>query len=658
MNILLFFKSDYYLRGQLQFNDKFIISYEEQTIDGRKLIISLIEHGKETVLKEVSNYYTIQMYNESNITDVAKMKISMDYFDQDNIYLEYDFNTGKLREFSGSDWEQESVNNIENQNSQIINKEAIKKYLDRINEKTNLNISIDNMEKVNGVFPYNSQVYKDDKNQVTINMNYISKKKDIIDFKIYYRAIEDNVDKELKGVLSEDYIYISPYENYKEILGFYNNSNEKLLIFDQVDNSFTTFDAITVENGKMSSKGVVKREAGEGVYNATNINDYIYISKNNSLDKYKLENGEYKKVKSYELAQNSQYYNINSSNSWYIQKLNDKAYLSKIENDELSPKYDVTTQLSSIPYANRIYSYDDSVIFIKYNGFIMLQKNKNSIPSVPEEPSNPQEPSKPENPTIPTNPGDNGGTKPSEDKVVTEVPKINPNEKNEIPVKTTERTKNIEVVVKDIEAIKNGNGSLNITTDNGVEINLPLSTIDKSLLEGAKDVTIKLDIIENSDIVKNIKGVNKVFDFNLIINKEDGTTNIHNFKEGLVEIKLNLTDKDFEGFNRDKIVVYYYNDSTKAFEEMETSVNGNEVTFKTSHFSKYVIAEKIETDNEEIPANEGANGSKPSTDNKTGAGKGQLPETGARVSNTTILVLAVGMLAIGGAMFFRKRKHA
>ncbi|MDV4150323.1 LPXTG cell wall anchor domain-containing protein [Clostridium sp. AL.422] len=622
------------------------------------MIISLIEHGKETVLKEVSNYYTIQMYNESNITDVAKMKISMDYFDQDNIYLEYDFNTGKLREFSGSDWEQESVNNIENQNSQIINKEAIKKYLDRINEKTNLNISIDNMEKVNGVFPYNSQVYKDDKNQVTINMNYISKKKDIIDFKIYYRAIEDNVDKELKGVLSEDYIYISPYENYKEILGFYNNSNEKLLIFDQVDNSFTTFDAITVENGKMSSKGVVKREAGEGVYNATNINDYIYISKNNSLDKYKLENGEYKKVKSYELAQNSQYYNINSSNSWYIQKLNDKAYLSKIENDELSPKYDVTTQLSSIPYANRIYSYDDSVIFIKYNGFIMLQKNKNSIPSVPEEPSNPQEPSKPENPTIPTNPGDNGGTKPSEDKVVTEVPKINPNEKNEIPVKTTERTKNIEVVVKDIEAIKNGNGSLNITTDNGVEINLPLSTIDKSLLEGAKDVTIKLDIIENSDIVKNIKGVNKVFDFNLIINKEDGTTNIHNFKEGLVEIKLNLTDKDFEGFNRDKIVVYYYNDSTKAFEEMETSVNGNEVTFKTSHFSKYVIAEKIETDNEEIPANEGANGSKPSTDNKTGAGKGQLPETGARVSNTTILVLAVGMLAIGGAMFFRKRKHA
>ena len=100
---------------------------------------------------------------------------------------------------------------------------------------------------------------------------------------------------------------------------------------------------------------------------------------------------------------------------------------------------------------------------------------------------------------------------------------------------------------------------------------------------------------------------------------------------------------------------------------METSVNGNEVTFKTPHFSKYVVAEKIETKTEEVASNEGSNGSNASngttvsnnnTENKSEAGKGQLPETGARVSSTTILVLAVGMLAIGGAMFFRKRRHA
>ncbi len=655
-----FFKSDYYLRGQLQFNDKFIVSYEEQTTDGRKLIISLIENGKETVLKEVYNYYSIEMYNESNVTDIAKMKISMDFFDNESSYLGYDFNTGKLREFSELDWKKESVNNIENQNSQIRAKEVIKKYLDRINDKCNLNISIDNMEKVNGVFPYNNLVYKDDKNRVTINMNYISKSKDIIDFKIYYGAIEDNVDKELKGILFEDYLYVSPYENYKEIQGFYNYSNEKLLIFDQVDDSFTTFDATTVENGKVLSKGVMKREAGEGFYNATDINNYIYISKYTSLDKYKLENGEYKKVKTYELAQSAQYYNVNSSNSWYIQKLNDKAYLSKIENDELSPKYDVTNQLSSISYANGIYSYDNSVILSKYKGFIMLQKNNNYIP---ETPSNPQEPTKPETsepqePETPTNPGDSSGTKPSENKVVTEVSKINPNDKNEIAVTTKEGTKNIEVVIKDIEAIKSGNGSLNITIDNGVKINLPLSAIDKSLLEGAKDVTIKLDIIENSDIVKNIKGLNKVFDFNLIVSKEDGTINVHNFKDGLAEVKITLKDKDLEGLNKDKIVVYYYNDSTKAFEEMETSVNGNDVTFKTPHFSKYVIAEKIETNNGETSSNEGTNETNNSTENKTETGKGQLPETGSAVSSTTILVLALGMLAIGGVMFFRKRKHA
>ncbi|WP_275373074.1 endo-alpha-N-acetylgalactosaminidase family protein [Clostridium tertium] len=36
----------------------------------------------------------------------------------------------------------------------------------------------------------------------------------------------------------------------------------------------------------------------------------------------------------------------------------------------------------------------------------------------------------------------------------------------------------------------------------------------------------------------------------------------------------------------------------------------------------------------------------------------ELPETGSRVSSTIVLVLAIGIVAIGGAMFFRKRRHA
>ncbi|WP_066890372.1 endo-alpha-N-acetylgalactosaminidase family protein [Clostridium nigeriense] len=267
----------------------------------------------------------------------------------------------------------------------------------------------------------------------------------------------------------------------------------------------------------------------------------------------------------------------------------------------------------------------------------------------------PEVPEIPEVPEVPETPGDNDNVviKPSEDKVIAEVSKINPNEKNEITIKTENEIKNVEVVIKDIEAIKNGTGSINISINNNIKMNLPLSLIDKSLLDGAKDVTIKLNVLENSEIIKNIKAVNKVFDFNLIINNEDGTINIHEFKDSVAEIKITLTDKDLEGLNKEKIVVYYYNDSTKKFEAMETEVNGNEITFKTTHFSKYVIAEKIEVNSGD---------SKPSTDNSsnntTETGKGELPETGSRVSSTIILVLAIGIVAVGGTMFTRKRKDA
>ena len=257
----------------------------------------------------------------------------------------------------------------------------------------------------------------------------------------------------------------------------------------------------------------------------------------------------------------------------------------------------------------------------------------------------------PENPEVPENPDDNVVIKPSEDKVIAEVSKINPNEKNEIKVNTDSPAKKVEVIIKDVESLKNGTGSLNITINNRVQINLPLSAIDKSLLEGAKDVTISLDIIEDSAILKDINAVNKVFDFNLIVNNKDGSTFIHNFKDGEVEITISLTDEELKGLNKDNLVVYYYNEATKKFEAMETKVNGNKVTFKTSHFSKFVIAEKL--------VDKDGNVTKPEdTNNNTESGKGNLPNTGAVVSTSVILVLALAAVAVGGVLFKRKKKHA
>ena len=184
------------------------------------------------------------------------------------------------------------------------------------------------------------------------------------------------------------------------------------------------------------------------------------------------------------------------------------------------------------------------------------------------------------------------------------------------------------------------------------------------------------NLLAESEIIKDLKAVNKVFDFNLIINKENEGVNIHNFKDGVAEITISLSDEELEGLNKDKLKVYYYNEETKEFEVMETKVEDNNITFKTSHFSKYVIAEEIVENSVTTPekddtvtitpdeeTNSNTNNSNTSTTidtqgSKNETGKGSLPQTGAVVSSSVILVLALGLVLVGGIVFFRKKKDA
>ncbi|WP_288222062.1 InlB B-repeat-containing protein [uncultured Clostridium sp.] len=267
--------------------------------------------------------------------------------------------------------------------------------------------------------------------------------------------------------------------------------------------------------------------------------------------------------------------------------------------------------------------------------------------------------------------------KPTEDNILEmELPKLKENEVNEIVAKKEGATK-FNIVLKDSEALKSGQGSLSLTL-NDVNIKLPFSAIDGNLVDENDEVKLSLNLISDSEIVKDLRAVNKVFDFDMIINKENEDINIHNFKDGLAEITINLTDEEIQGLNKDKLKVYYYNEETKNFEVMESKVEGNNITFKTSHFSKYIIAEEIvdntidtpNTDNNIGIDNNNNNVDNPNIDednnintsdkgeNKAETIKEQLPETGSKVSSTTILVLAIGIVGIGGTMFFRKRKHA
>ncbi|MCF0148646.1 MAG: LPXTG cell wall anchor domain-containing protein, partial [Clostridium sp.] len=233
-----------------------------------------------------------------------------------------------------------------------------------------------------------------------------------------------------------------------------------------------------------------------------------------------------------------------------------------------------------------------------------------------------------EKPTIPTDPTNpNTPTIPGEGNIVEKIE--NPNGKNEVVI--TNPSNEIKLEIKDIEAIKSGNGYLEIKNGENI-ITLPFSLIDKDLLKEGSSIIFEMKVSEDTSITSGIKGVKKVFEFNLYVKNGNESTSIHNFKNGVATIKIKLSDEDLKGLNKNNLAVFYYNESTKKFEELETSINGNEVTFKTSHFSKFIIAEKVK--------------------NESGV---TLPATGGN-NPSYLLILAIIMVGIGSIIITSRNK--
>lgn len=656
----VFVKSDYYLKGSAQYSDEFLIAYgESQRSDTQ---ISIVKNGQETFLKEAKGYDIVEVLSTGDYKAgiVYNKWIDGKLYES---YEEFNFSTRKFKQIT-----EEEFNNLKpgknhdfGESQQIKDKNELNKYLNKFNEKYNLNLNIDGKE-------YSEELNKwvdQEGNETFVYIQGDFNNKDIKYMNYYEYNSNIGYVNSYTGLIYEGYVYITKHEGYQNFS--YDMGNDKsLYIWEKIEGNNYTL--IKVKDGKEISKGKINIE-DDIFLNLIEIDNKIYINgyvdENHKIYVYELLNDNYKLSNTIDnLA-----VNYNATKPLLLEKDSNKIYLSQLNNGVASRIIELTSEISSI--IDNEYSYFDirekngSINIVARNGFIILQKASEDVENKPEVPSKPENPGDNGNNSGSSNNGNQGNNesnvviKPSEDKVTAEVSKINPNEKNDIAIKTEDGIKNVEVVVKDIESLKNGTGSLNISINNDVKMNLPLSLIDKSLLDGAKDVTIKLDIMENSDIIKNIKAVNKVFDFNLLINKEDGTVNVHNFNDGQAEVTLTLSDKDLEGINKDNILVYYYNEAEKKFEAMETVVNGNEVTFKTSHFSKYVIAEKMEVSKDDSSStNKNSTGANDTVENKNESGKGQLPETGSRVSSTTVLVLAIVAVAIGGTMSFRKRRHS
>ncbi|MDU5110341.1 MAG: LPXTG cell wall anchor domain-containing protein [Clostridium sp.] len=637
----------------LPYGNKMILAYENADDESpKKVTISSVENGKETILYEIEGGYAVNL--SEAIADNVILLAFLPDGGEATAYKKFNLNENKIYDITEKEYI--SLEGHVEEEEKVWSDSEKEEVLQKINKKAGTNLTIKD-KKLEAVDEYYSE-YVNGNERIGIELDYRNSEKSVVEFYVSYT--KNDLREHYSGLIFGDYVFVRTNKTF--LFPTYIVDNGNLYIFTETDEEFST----KCEIIKITKDGVETHKSIDEVTNNSYMEvngEYLYISHYvregyiPRLNIYKANGNRYELVKSIDNI--GEVSSLDGNSKILLSVNGEKLELIKLTGANTEVLYDlsdVVTGLSGIENNYVLYTYNGEAPSI-----IVMQK------STPNQPSEPEVPENPEVPETPENPGDNGNNnnvviKPSEDKVIAEVYKINPNEKNEIKVNTNSSAKKVDVVIKDIESLKNGKGSLNITMNNGVQLNLPLSAIDKSLLDGAKDVTISLEIVEDSAILKDINAVNKVFDFNLIVNKEDGSTFIHNFKDGQVEITISLTDKDLEGLNKDNLVVYYYNDATKKFEAMETKVEGNEVTFKTPHFSKYVVAEKLVDKDENVTKpeeNTNSSDTNPSdTNSKTEAGKGNLPNTGAVVSTSAILVIALAAVVVGGALFIRKKKHA
>lgn len=324
---------------------------------------------------------------------------------------------------------------------------------------------------------------------------------------------------------------------------------------------------IKMKDNKIVSEGKLNLKNYEYEYflYSNGNNAYSIDYKNNYLNKYVLKNGQYtfdatihENINSNVVTQDSK------GNVWFMSKEDGRNFVFKIENGQAVKKYEVASIM------NCLYVYDDNnVVVTSVYGSTIINAGSTYNPG-----------------TVETNPvvkNENNTTN------VT-VPELTQGVTNTINVSNEE--KEVVVNLNDIAAIKSGEGSALINLSNGTKIDIPFSLIDSTLLEGATNVQVKYNTIENSDLIKGLKSVNKVFDFNLEVQYADNSVkSIHKFANGQAEVTLALTDDDLKGLDKNKIKVLYYNEETKKYEVLETKVVGNNVTFKTTHFSKFIVAE-------------------------------------------------------------------
>lgn len=571
-----------YLKSAMMYKNKSIIQYiekENADEDSYTTNVSLLDNNIEKPITKISKDHWISDFQDKG------EKCEFIYSDDVNMKkIQFNFETNSLRADKINSEEKNYNENLEN-------------TLLKVNEKYSTNYTKDNIEK----YTLNKNTkYDNEGNSI-----------DLYALTIYNggNAEQYNI------VLNEKCNYVSK-SNFLDI--YFEKDNTIDIVEFMESNS--CYYITRIRDGEIVTRGNI----GDcNYYNRDNIaiiGDKVYMKKDSeetSLYEYAYENDKYILKKTFDGSIEAFSKDVDD-NIWLIQSVNDKKYISRIENDILSRKYEICVDM------NRLFVYDENnIIVASPYGYTSINKNSINVSETQKENNFPE------------------GTKIIEESNIENIgsgfckatiESLDPNGANGLNITLEQGMRGIEVFIKDIESIKAGVGSLIMKISNNATINIPFSVINEKLLDGAETIRFRFYTDDNTDIIKNLKAVDKIYNFDLSIVSSSGEIDIHNFADGSSDIKLTLLENEIESLDKEKTVVFYYNEGSKEFEMMSSRVEGNDVTFNTNHFSKFIIAETVAVPTPDV-----------------------LEETGSSISIKTLSMISIILISIGTVILFRRR---
>ncbi|CAG9606617.1 S8 family serine peptidase [Pseudoneobacillus rhizosphaerae] len=158
-----------------------------------------------------------------------------------------------------------------------------------------------------------------------------------------------------------------------------------------------------------------------------------------------------------------------------------------------------------------------------------------------------------------------------------------------------EKTKKVTTVVKaaDLKAVAGLNKNITIST--GTEsVDLPASVISALTLVQADNVTFEISKAAAKDVpaTKGHNTISDVLNLNIQLEKDGKQTAFTAFAQP-VTVSVSVKDKKFA--DKRKAAAYYLNEDTGVWEYVGGKVSGENFTFRTNHFSQYVVIENNKT---------------------------------------------------------------